>query len=542
MAKHPAPGPAGHLAAHRLHQGLLALVALLAALTLWAWVHEVATTARALLSWPSHPARVESVPADQDWMEIEVEQALAEQLPGWVRPLDAAAREGQVRLRLPQPPHLWAVGFDSVRLAVDPADPARVRLLDPLALGVPLLLGGVMLAALGGAWIGLRRLPWGRDQIRAQGRWQDTAGQAQRPGQRALPTQLLCEPQAHHRGTRFWAVVLTLLTALVLASALVEGVHTLAPGDWLRRLSPVMLLPVLALLGLDLLLLHQFITVRTRQTRFDDEGIADTSFFQTRRFPWAAVATFEKVNTSRAAQEAWDRDFRRSGNRTRGRARPTSQWSWVAKDVDGQELLKLAEELEREPAFDALRRRLQAQLRPQAGPFGVPGAAGHTAAAVRPDQVDQALGEALRQHRLHGVRAGISVFALLLTLSPFLFGTALSTGRTLWFLTLADRAQGTVVEKSEEGLPSLVVAYTPPGGHTHRIESDGTEGYGAIPLGATITVYYDPAEPQHARLDLFLELWLWPMITGGLTLLVALPMLLTMGLMRRSAAAGHGPG
>jgi hypothetical protein len=535
VADDPARGHDGHAAAARLRRGLKSLVLLLAALTAWAWMHELAVTALAVSDWPTFEGRIESRPADQRVMTVEVEQAVADRYPTWPRPDMAAPREGQAWVLLPQPAQLWADGFDTVVFAVDPDPPHRVRPLDPLALLVPPLSGLLLLLLLGGAWVGVQRLPWGRDQIWLQGRWQDTAGQGLRPGERAAPADRLHEPQAHHRGTRFWAIVMTLLTLLVVVGAIVEGVPSLAATEWLSHLSPLMIGLSLALLALDLLLLHQFVTVRTRQTRFDVDGIADSSFFQTRRVPWAAVTSFDKVNTSRAAQEAWDRDFRRSGNRTRGRSRPTSSWSWIARDAGGQELLRLAEDLEREPAFDALRRRLQARLRPQSTGFGAVGIGIDGATVPTQDGVDQAMRDQLRQHRLHGVQSGLSVLALLLTLSPFLFGTALSTGRAIWFSTWAERAPGTVVEKSEDGLPSLVVAYTPPGGPTLRVQSDGTEAYGAIPLGATITVFYDAADPQHARLDLFLELWLWPMILGGLTLLVGLPLMLAMGLMRRTA-------
>ena len=77
-------------------------------------------------------------------------------------------------------------------------------------------------------------------------------------------------------------------------------------------------------------------------------------------------------------------------------------------------------------------------------------------------------------------------------------GTVLSTSRSLWFVTLADRAQGKVVEKSEGSPTSLVVAYTPLGGQMQQIHSNGSEAYSDLALGATITVFYDPAQPARA--------------------------------------------
>jgi hypothetical protein len=79
----------------------------------------------------------------------------------------------------------------------------------------------------------------------------------------------------------------------------------------------------------------------------------------------------------------------------------------------------------------------------------------------------------------------------------------------------------------------LIVEYTTQKTGSLRIESDGTEAYQVYRIGDTVTVYYDPANPGDARLDLFLELWLGPMVAGGFSIGV----FLLIVLIRRNIAA-----
>jgi hypothetical protein len=83
--------------------------------------------------------------------------------------------------------------------------------------------------------------------------------------------------------------------------------------------------------------------------------------------------------------------------------------------------------------------------------------------------------------------------------------------------------QGTVVEARRDGVPSVVVAYVPaPGQAERRIESDGSDLSADIAVGARLPVYFDAADPEDARIGLFLELWIGPILLGALFLLVLL--------------------
>jgi hypothetical protein len=294
--------------------------------------------------------------------------------------------------------------------------------------------------------------------------------------------------------------------------------------------------------ALDLLMLHTWVSTRTRRLAFDHEGVADSSFFRTRRVPWRAIASFERINIHQAEQARYDRDFRAPGHRTRGRTRLRSVYCWIARDAGGMALLRIPAELEDRPAFTQLRQRIDALLRP------TPPAPAHDA-QDDDDVTDSDLDELHRmeetQRPWQAARGRSAAIVLVLMLAPFVLGTAHATWRALWFVGWAERAEGTVVERPEGSLPSLVVAYTTKQGQTLRIESDGAEAYRGIAVGDTVTVFHDARRPYDARLDLFLELWLRPMILAGLTLVVGLPAVfiarsLHRGRPARGSAQGSG--
>ena len=43
-----------------------------------------------------------------------------------------------------------------------------------------------------------------------------------------------------------------------------------------------------------------------------------------------------------------------------------------------------------------------------------------------------------------------------------------------------------------------------------------------LTVGASVRVFYEPAEPERGRLDLFDEMWFSVLLLGGLTLFVGL--------------------
>jgi len=515
------PNTAPHGLAVRLRLGLALLAVAIALATAWSLLRELRTGFTALTAWPRHAAVVESL-ADEQWVELEITPAAHDAMPSLRQPQHPSpTRESHVRVLLPRPSYLWAGLRDEVDLAHDPQDPARVVLLDAGSLGVPLLAKGVLIALLGVAWRGWRRLPWGSDRLWQRGAWVDTARTAQRPGAAAAPADELREPAAVRRATRFWAVVMGMLT-VALAIGGVLSWHD----------EPVGVAATWLVIGaLDLLLVHTFVAVRTRVLRWDREGLADSDLFQTRRISWPSMGRLVRLNIAAEEQQRFER---LSHAARRGRMRPRSDFRWLLHDTEGRELLRLHDGVQAQPAFAALVARIgpqaaaELQLAREVAGAAVPAAHGARVDNAAGAPSDRRL-EALQRGHDDAMRWGVVI-----VIAPFVAAAVFSTARATWFVVAAERAAGTVVAKSEESPTSLTVAYTPRGAAGPlQIESDGTEGYGAVPIGAAITVYYDPERPSHARLDLFLELWLWPMILGGLALLVAVPFGLALRSMSR---------
>jgi hypothetical protein len=71
-----------------------------------------------------------------------------------------------------------------------------------------------------------------------------------------------------------------------------------------------------------------------------------------------------------------------------------------------------------------------------------------------------------------------------------------------------------------------VVEYHTPQGTSLTIYSDGSAAYDGYHVGDTLTVFYDADDPENARLELFLELWLGTILMGGLTSIILLAAIL----------------
>jgi hypothetical protein len=116
--------------------------------------------------------------------------------------------------------------------------------------------------------------------------------------------------------------------------------------------------------------------------------------------------------------------------------------------------------------------------------------------------------------------AGIT---LLLAALPFLWGAGYTTYRSLWFQHKAERVEGTVVEISE-GTPSLTLEYRTRSGEVYKTESGGSDYYRGYAKGDKLTVFYDARNPEDARIDLWLEHWIVPLLVAvpGLGILLAM--------------------
>jgi len=117
----------------------------------------------------------------------------------------------------------------------------------------------------------------------------------------------------------------------------------------------------------------------------------------------------------------------------------------------------------------------------------------------------------------------VPLIVIALVALPFLGGAAYTAYRSLWFQFAAARAEGTVVEVSE-GTPSLTVEYRTAGGEVLRTETGGSDYYRHLANGDFVLVFYDPQKPADARVDLWLEHWIVPLILlvpGSLIMLAA---------------------
>jgi len=118
----------------------------------------------------------------------------------------------------------------------------------------------------------------------------------------------------------------------------------------------------------------------------------------------------------------------------------------------------------------------------------------------------------------------------------------LSTQR---FVAGAATTQGTVVDwalhhDSDDGgsMYYPIVQFTAADGQ--RIEFEGNTGsnYRSFHKGAQVKVYYDPQDPQQARIGVFSELWLWDYLFLGMGLLfMAIGIAVWFAVRRTSARA-----
>jgi len=354
---------ADHTAAARLRLALLALVGAAALLAAWALLRGGLEAARIVGQWERHDAVLiyDHLP---DSIELEVRADALEAMPQLLRHSEHRAdAEGHVRVLLPRPNYLFTSRLDDLPIAHDPADPGRVRVLDLGHLGLPLLALATLLAVLAGVGRALARSDWGEDRTWVDGRWLPTATQALRPGSRARAEHTLIAPAGPARPPAFWL-------ALVACGVVAAGVLVLLYGEQ----APVEVGAGLAAGTLALAALGACASsARTRHVRFDDDGVADSHWFATRRLPWRAFASLVPVNIHREEQARYDRTpaHRRPAHRTR----PPTVWQWVASDARGGALLRLPCEVEDTPAFAAFAERC--------GGAALSGAAGRAAARWR---------------------------------------------------------------------------------------------------------------------------------------------------------------
>ncbi len=382
------------------------------------------------------------------------------------------------------------------------------------------LLGWLLLIpALGKCFAVLWRMPWGKDFTWSDGQWIDTDVMAVRAGAGLPLAQPLRESPV---GLKLGLLVMAAISAFMLLAA--AGSIDL-PEDG-ARIDPWALVPLIGAVLFACVVGYACATTFTRRIQFDDAGLCDANFFRSQRVPWSVVKEF--IDDHAGAGATSD---------STGNSIGTSP-VWRLKDARGRSILELARSLVPAQALVALRQRFASRMtadsRSSAGEFGFLDAAPFSA-AVKPgqglEQDDTAPQVRMRQAMLEhaarferldrGFNRGMMV-SMSLLLALFLAPAVITSYQALWFVFAAAQTEGVVVEIPEDSLPSLVVEYRVGKAEPLRTSTDGSALYSGYKVGDKVRVFYDPAQPEDARLDFFLELWLGPMVLGGLALIVGL--------------------
>ncbi|MFN0186605.1 MAG: DUF3592 domain-containing protein [Aquabacterium sp.] len=513
------PGSRGTAA---LVQQLLA--ALLAALAFWSGVALVAGVRDALVvrsAWTQVPVVIESTPDSAPW-EVEVPERDLPRLGPIAKPEHQTPRQPEhVQVLVPALAYSWLDRFDAATLAVHPSEPARVVLVDlwadlslALARAVWLLLLGVA------AWWAWQRLDWGRDLTWDGHGWSAGFGDALGPGGRASGDSVLSETRAGQVGTLVAAGLLGALALWTLFGALTEG-----------RQRPIEAgFSLLVTVSLALAAAYWAVQTRTRRLRFDATGVADGNFFGTRRVPYPAIQRWERVNVQAQAQARYDAQ---SPSKRKG-SRPADIWTWMAHGAGGSLLFKLEESLQPQAGFAALRNRIQDQLRPLGAATVHDPGDGHDTGHATGDEdegEEDAEGAAAaewrrmeRQFEQHSGKVDKGLrWGFLAVVAPFALMFLLPTWSALKYQFQTDPVQGTVVGRDGAEVVQLTITYTAADGRERRLVTDGTRGHVDITLGQKVPVLVRRDDPELAKLDSFWAVWIWPVIMGGLLLVVALP-------------------
>lgn len=141
--------------------------------------------------------------------------------------------------------------------------------------------------------------------------------------------------------------------------------------------------------------------------------------------------------------------------------------------------------------------------------------------------------------RAHRQGNAIMIVVLLLVSLPCLIGAGYMAYRSLGFVFGAERAPGQIVDIAGD-TPTLTAEFTTAAGQRRTVRSFGSDLYANYALGDPVGVYYDARQPADARLDLFAEMWMLPMLLGLFGGFFFVPLLfLGGGALRRRSRRGN---
>jgi hypothetical protein len=505
------PGSRGP--AHLLQQALAAGLAALALGSALALLQGLREAWEMRTRWVQIPA-VNGGLGGEGLLEAEVAPQDAARLGPVRRPQHPAPyKEGHVRILVADRPYSSHSLAGPLDLALHPTEPGRVQIVSALADASLAVARLVWLLLLGGAaWYCWRHADWGRDTTWDGAGWAASAMRAERPGATACGSQVLRETETRRR----WLMVLCAITGVLalwnLIGLAVEGTANapIEAGFWTLG-TFVLFAPPLWLL----------VRTRTRRVRWDDAGVADADWFGVRRVPWPAIASWQRVNTNAQAQARHDR---MSLGRRKGR-RPPDLWMWVAQAADGSELLRLPLQMEPGPAQAVLFERIERQVHP-AGRFdpraGFSDARDERDAALSEPESEGEAQAAFEAHQAsvdRGFRWGFVVIV-----APFALLFLAPTWSALKYELLADRIEGEVVAVDGHAeVPQLTVRYPGADGKPLELRTDGSRANQGIAVGARVPVLRPKSSPEDAKTADFWSVWIWPVITGVLLLIVAVP-------------------
>ena len=467
------------------------------------------------LHWPRFAAQITNT-VDGAYIEIEPATQAIDGVEGLRFADNSHPYEAEnSRVLVPREMNAWYRTFDEVEVAQNPAHRADLRVLSRTGSAIPLLGCVLLFAALLIVWFRLAASYWGQDVIWSNGSWTLTSNHPARAGGWSRSARKITESRGSRKAMIFWLCLFGLIAIVVIAGA----VHTGSAGD--------VLLAVI-IVSFVLLTLFALATTMTRSVHFDDMGVVDTSLLGVRRVLWHDIGEMTLENINEGAQRRWSR-----GSISARGSRPQTIKVHKIHDRNGRELLTIPTDMVPQPLFLELRTRILHNARGDASRAtsgaAIPGAppTPSVQAANTPDarntaaHIDAELREFnTRQRKLVSKSKPGLITLMLLVALPFLAGTGAMCYRSLWYLFIAERAEGQVVEVAQGEAPSLIVEYRRVDGSLQRIETDGSSGYDRFHVGDKLSVMYDANRLDRVRVDLFMENWLLVIMVGALTFLL----------------------